>query len=63
MPSKMRWPCGEINLMFRWSGEPVFDGCEPGWAVFPPGSEHVPGVTGGEMLILYLLPGGAVEWV
>ena len=58
-----RHPNGEINLMFAWSGEPVFDGCEPGWAVFGPDSVHVPGVTGGQMLILYLLPDGAVEWV
>jgi hypothetical protein len=56
-------PLGEINLMFAWSGEPIFDGCEPGWAVFGPNSVHVPGVSGGQMLILYLLPDGAVEWV
>ena len=34
-----------------------------GGAVYGPGSEHVPAVTGGEMLILYLLPDGAIEWV
>jgi hypothetical protein len=56
-------PLGEINLMFAWSGEPIFDGCEPGWAVFGPNSIHVPSVAGGQMLILYLLPDGAVEWV
>ena len=56
-------PNGEINLMFPWSGSPVFDGRKPGWAVFPPDSVHVPGVVEGEMLILYLLPDGAVEWV
>ena len=49
--------------MFPWSGEPIFDGRKPGWAVYEPDSVHVPGVTGGEMLILYLLPAGAVEWV
>ena len=58
-----RHPKGEINLMFSWAGEPVFDGCKPGWAVFPPGSEHVPAVSGGQMLILYLLPDGEVEWI
>jgi hypothetical protein len=31
--------------------------------VFAPDSVHVPAVTGGTMLILYLLPDGAVEWV
>jgi hypothetical protein len=56
-------PKGEVNLMFSWDGEPIFDGCEPGWAVFPPGSTHVPAVVGGQMLILYLLPDGEVEWV
>ena len=58
-----RHPKGEINLMFAWDGEPVFDGRAPGWAVYPPESVHVPGVTGGAMLILYLLPDGEVEWV
>jgi hypothetical protein len=31
--------------------------------VFPPDSAHVPTVTGGRMLIVYFLPGGAVEWI
>jgi hypothetical protein len=53
---------GEINLGFAWSGTPRFDGREPGWIVFPPGSHHVPTVTGGEMLLLYFLPGGKVAW-
>lgn len=58
-----RHPKGEINLMFVWDGEPVFDGRQPGWAVFAPDSVHVPGVSGGSMLILYLLPDGEVVWV
>jgi Domain of unknown function (DUF4863) len=58
-----RHPNGEINMMFAFDGEPIFDGHPPGWAVFAPDSVHVPGVTGGKMLILYLLPDGAVEWV
>jgi hypothetical protein len=53
---------GEINFGWRWSGEPRFDGRAPGWVVFPPGSHHVPTVDGGEMLLLYFLPGGAVAW-
>ena len=60
---KHRHPKGEINMMFAWSGEPRFDGRDPGWAVFAPDSVHVPGVVDGEMLILYLLPDGEVEWV
>jgi hypothetical protein len=55
-------PNGEINLGFRWSGDPRFDGRPTGWVVFPPGSHHVPTVTGGEMLLVYFLPGGQVVW-
>lgn len=55
-------PAGEIDLCFAASGEPTFDGRAPGWVVFPPGSEHVPTVAGGQMLIVYLLPGGAIEF-
>ena len=53
---------GEVNLGFRWSGDPKFDGRPTGWVVFPPGSHHVPTVTGGEMLLAYFLPGGKVVW-
>jgi hypothetical protein len=55
-------PAGEIDLLWTDAGAPRFDGHEPGWAVYPPGSEHVPAVAGGSMLILYFLPGGAIEW-
>jgi len=57
-----RHPNGEIDLCFALDGAPRFDGNPPGWTVYPPGSEHVPTVTGGTMLILYLLPGGAIEF-
>jgi hypothetical protein len=53
---------GEVNFCVAVEGEPKFCGHAPGWAVFAPGSEHVPSVTGGTMLIFYLLPQGAVEW-
>lgn len=53
---------GEINYCIALEGAPKFCGIEPGWAVFGPGSEHVPTVSGGTMLIFYLLPQGAVEW-
>ena len=53
---------GEINLGFAMSGKPLFDGRPPGWVVFPPASHHIPTVTGGEMLLVYFLPGGAVAW-
>ncbi len=60
---KHRHPRGEINLLFRQEGEPTFEGHPEGWAVFAPDSVHVPTVAGGAMLILYFLPGGAVEWI
>ena len=60
---KHRHPNGEVDLLFATDGNPEFDGHPEGWAVYAPGSEHVPAVVGGEMLILYLLPDGAIEWV
>ena len=51
-----------INLGFAMSGKPLFDGRPPGWVVFPPASHHIPTVTGGEMLIVYFVPGGQVVW-
>ncbi|MCZ7605554.1 MAG: DUF4863 family protein [Planctomycetota bacterium] len=53
---------GEVNCMLAWEGEPAFCGFKEGWAVFEPGSQHIPSVKGGKMLIFYLLPEGAVEW-
>jgi len=58
-----RHPRGEINLCFAVEGEALFDERPAGWQVFAPGSEHVPTVTDGRMLIVYFLPGGAVEWI
>jgi hypothetical protein len=56
-------PQGEVNIALAWEGDdPRFDGHPPGWVVFPPGSHHVPTVTGGTMLFVYLLPGGEVLW-
>jgi hypothetical protein len=53
---------GEVNCMLALEGEPAFCGFTEGWAVFAPGSQHVPSVKGGRMIIFYMLPGGAVEW-
>jgi hypothetical protein len=53
---------GEVNCMLALEGAPEFCGFKPGWAVFAPGSAHVPSVRGGNMLIFYMLPDGAVEW-
>lgn len=57
-----RHPNGEVNLAFATDGDPRFIGFPEGWIVEPPGSWHVPEVTGGRMLIVYFLPGGAMVW-
>jgi len=57
-----RHPNGEIDLCFTTKGDPRFDGKAEGWVVYGKGSAHVPTVKGGEMLILYFLPGGAIEF-
>jgi hypothetical protein len=56
-----RHPDGEIDLCLTLAGEARFDGHPQGWVVYPPGSVHTPTVTGGEMLVLYFLPGGAFQ--
>ena len=55
-------PKGELDLCVAMGGAPRFDGQEPGWVFLAPGTTHVPTVTGGNMLILYFLPDGAIEW-
>ena len=60
---KHRHPNGEIDLCFATEGEPRFDGHPEGWVVYGPDTTHVPTVTDGQMLILYFLPGGAIEFV
>lgn len=57
-----RHPNGEVNYCIALEGQPTFDDQPPGWVVEPPGSEHVPTVDGGRMLIVYLLPAGAIEF-
>ena len=55
-------PNGEVNWCIALDGDPRFDGQPAGWVVMPPGSGHVPTVSGGTMLIVYLLPQGAIEF-
>ena len=59
---KHRHPNGEVDLCFARSGSPRFDGNAEGWTVYGPDTTHVPTVTDGEMLILYFLPAGAIEF-
>jgi hypothetical protein len=60
---KHRHPNGEIDLCMVTKGAPKFDGKPAGWVVYGKGSVHVPTVQGGEMLILYFLPAGAIEFL
>ncbi|MGR3362921.1 MAG: 4-hydroxylaminobenzoate lyase [Maritimibacter harenae] len=53
---------GEIGAVMPLEGQPKFDAFEPGWYVYPPGSDHHPTVTGGDAYVLYLLPDGAIEF-
>lgn len=66
-------PQGEIDLVMPLAaeqpgpgltpgGSAEFDGQGAGWKVYGPGSGHRPTVSGGRALVLYLLPGGAIEF-
>jgi len=58
-----RHPLGEVNYCVAIEDSPTFQDQAPGWVVESPGSEHVPTVTGGLMLIVYLLPEGSMEFL
>ncbi len=55
-------PNGEIDLVMPLDGDAKFDGQPAGWVVYEPGSAHHPTVSGGRALVLYLLPGGSIEF-
>jgi len=55
-------PNGEIDLVMPLESGAQFDGRGAGWIVYRPGSAHRPTVTHGRALVLYLLPGGAIEF-
>ena len=57
-----RHPGGEIDMVMPIDGEAKFDGAGRGWKVYGPDSAHNPTVTGGKALVLYLLPGGQIEF-
>lgn len=57
-----RHPNGEIDLIMPTRGDAQFDGHGAGWMVYGPDTQHSPTVTQGEALVLYLLPGGAIEF-
>ncbi len=57
-----RHPRGEVCLVMPITADARFDGRGRGWCVYPPGSDHRPTVSNGEALVLYLLPGGEIEF-
>lgn len=61
-----RHPQGEVTLAFAADPDAGtgarFDGQPQGWVFCRPGSSHTPTVTGARMHLLYVLPGGAIEW-
>jgi hypothetical protein len=57
-----RHPRGEIDMVMPMEGDARFDGQAAGWKVYPPDSAHFPTVSNGRALVLYLLPGGEIEF-
>lgn len=55
-------PNGEICLVMPVDATARFCEKPRGWCVFRPGSAHFPTAAGGRLLVLYLLPGGAIEF-
>jgi hypothetical protein len=53
---------GEIDMIMPLDAGAKFDGRGKGWLVYPAGHAHSPTVTGGKAIVLYLLPGGAIEF-
>ena len=57
-----RHPTGEICMVMPVTEGARFDGMARGWCTFEPDSEHRPTVTDGEAIVLYMLPGGRIEF-
>jgi len=55
-------PTGEVCMVMPSTPDAKFGGNGAGWCVYEPGSAHHPTVTGGEALVLYLLPGGQINF-
>lgn len=55
-------PRGEIDLVMPLEGEARFDDHPAGWVVYAPATAHHPTVSEGRALVLYLLPGGSIEF-
>jgi hypothetical protein len=57
-----RHPGGEIDMIMPMDAEAKFDGAPRGWLVYGPDSAHRPTLTEGAALVLYLLPGGQIDF-
>ena len=57
-----RHPQGEIDMIMPIDTGACFDAHPRGWCVYGPDTAHHPTVTGGAALVLYLLPGGEIEF-
>ena len=57
-----RHPNGEIDMIMPISEAAEFDNNGRVWLVYGAETAHYPTVTGGEALVLYLLPDGAIEF-
>ena len=55
-------PHGEVDLIMPLTPGASFDGRPAGWCVYEAGSAHRPTVRGGQALVLYLLPQGAIQF-
>ena len=55
-------PTGEVCMVMPTTPDAKFDGNGAGWCAYEPGSAHHPTVTDGEALVLYLLPGGQINF-
>lgn len=55
-------PNGEIDMIIPETVDAKFDGQGQGWKVYAPESEHFPTVSDGKAIVLYLLPGGEIDF-
>ena len=55
-------PKGEIDMIIPQTSGAKFDDHDEGWLVYGPASAHNPTVSDGRALVLYLLPGGEIEF-
>lgn len=57
-----RHPGGEIDMIMSIDPAAKFDGTPRGWLVYGSDSAHRPTLTEGAALVLYLLPGGQIDF-